>query len=455
MNAQKIDAFLEQNLDAYIAETLHLCAQPSVSATGEGVRECSVLVVEILQSHGFEVQAFETEGYPIIVGKANGESDRTLLFYNHYDVQPPEPLELWTTPPFEPTLRDGALYARGAKDDKGEFFCRLAAVDAAREANGGTLPCNVIFLVEGQEETGSPHINQFVQEHIELLRCDAAIWEEGGVDNKGRPATGLGTRGVLAVELHCKTAGRDSHSGGAHNLPSSTWRLVWALNSVKDQNERVLIPGFYEDARPMSDLDKDLINRFFDPEERTTYREILGVKEWLRGLPDDDPQLDYNVFEPTCNIQGFHSGYGGEGMKTIVPAEATVKIDFRLVPDQDPKDIFAKLRSHLDAQGFDDIEVRWNGAMWPYKIAPDHPFIKLVGDAAREVYQIEPKMFPMNGGSSPMYTIGNSYKVPIVWAGLGYPNSSTHAPNEHFRLDDFLKAAQHIARIVDGFAELT
>lgn len=226
MNAQKIDSFLLEKLDEYIDLTARLCAQPSISARGEGVRECSVLVADILRERGFDTQVFETDGEPIIVARKKGKSDRTLLFYNHYDVQPPEPLELWTTPPFEPTIRDGAFYARGAKDDKGEFICRLAAVEAVQEANGGELPCNVTFLVEGQEEIGSPHIKQFVDEHLELVRCDAAIWEEGGVDNNDRPSTSLGARGMLGVELSVETANRDTHSGGGHVVPSSTWRLL-------------------------------------------------------------------------------------------------------------------------------------------------------------------------------------------------------------------------------------
>ncbi|MBI3742647.1 MAG: M20/M25/M40 family metallo-hydrolase, partial [Chloroflexi bacterium] len=176
---QLIDDHVRKNLDAYIAETARLCAQPSVSARSEGTRECAPLVAKILRAHGLDVQSFETPGNPILVGRARGKSARTLLFYNHYDVQPPEPLELWTTPPYQPTVRDGALYARGSKDDKGELIARLAAVDAARIAHNGELPCGVTFVVEGEEEIGSPHIAEFVQSHKELLKSDCAIWEEG------------------------------------------------------------------------------------------------------------------------------------------------------------------------------------------------------------------------------------------------------------------------------------
>jgi acetylornithine deacetylase/succinyl-diaminopimelate desuccinylase-like protein len=222
---QKIDDYLQLNLSGYIDETVELCAQPSVSARKEGVLECAGMVAQILERHGFRVHSIPTAGSPVIVGRADGQSERRLLFYNHYDVQPPEPFELWTTPPFEPTVRDGALYARGAKDDKGEFIARLAAVDAVRAAHGGELPCGVTFVVEGEEENGSPHIAQFVQEHLDLLQCDGAIWEEGGINPEGHPILVLGARGALVVELAVQTMKRDAHSGGAHILPNAAWRL--------------------------------------------------------------------------------------------------------------------------------------------------------------------------------------------------------------------------------------
>ncbi|MBI5715905.1 MAG: M20/M25/M40 family metallo-hydrolase, partial [Chloroflexi bacterium] len=200
--AEQIDSFLKKNLNSYIDKTIELCKHASISAQGGTVMgECADTVARTLLRHGFDVQTFDTPGNPVVVGRATGKSDRTLLFYNHYDVQPPEPLDLWTTPPFEPTVRDGALYARGAKDDKGEFVARIAAVDAAREANGGALPCGITFVVEGEEESGSPYIAQFVLDHLDLLKSHGAIWEEGGIDHQGHPVNLLGARGVLKVEL--------------------------------------------------------------------------------------------------------------------------------------------------------------------------------------------------------------------------------------------------------------
>lgn len=447
---ERIDSFLQERLDRYIEETAHLCAQPSVSATGEGVRECSNLVAEILVGHGFEAQKFDTPGEPVVVGRAKGRSERTLLCYNHYDVQPAEPFELWTSPPFEPTVRDGALYARGAKDDKGEFIARLAAVDAVREAHGGELPCGVTFVVEGQEEIGSPHIAQFVRDHLDLLSSHGAIWEEGGIGPEDRPFNVLGCRGVLTVELHARTLSRDAHSGNGSVLPNAAWRLLRALTSLKGPDGRIRIPGFYDEARPPSQLDKELFAAL--PSGEAQLRETFGVTEFLNGVTGEAYKLA--VFDPTCNVQGIGSGWQGTGPKTIVPAEATAKVDFRLVPDQDPDDIFQKLRRHLEREGFGDVEIKRLGAMWPAKAAPDDPLVLLTNRTAEEVYGMPSLVMPISGGSSPIYAFAGPLGIPVVTAGVGYLGSRTHSPDEHVRIDHFLDGARHIARIVDGFAQI-
>ena len=350
----RIDSYLSRELDKYIDETSRLCAQPSISATGEGIDACAVLVSDMLQERAIRVQRFETPGNPIIVGWLEGVSERTLLFYNHYDVQPPEPLELWTAPPFEPVIRDGAFYARGAADDKGEFVSRLAALDAVRSAHEGELPCGVLFVVEGEEEVGSPTIAEFVRNNKDILRCHGGIWEFGGVDLNDRPQLTLGYRGILTVEITVETMVMDAHSGGAHMLPSAAWRLVRLLERLKGKDERIQIEGFYSGAAPPSSIDLELLHAL--PDNESWIREHLGVKEFVSGL--SGKALKEAVFNPTCNIQGIGSGYLGEGMKTIVPASAMAKIDFRLVPGQDPEDIFDKLKTQLGVWGYGDVEVK-------------------------------------------------------------------------------------------------
>jgi acetylornithine deacetylase/succinyl-diaminopimelate desuccinylase-like protein len=446
----KIDQFVHAALDGYIAETAELCAQPSVSARAEGTHECATLVARALDRHGFRVQRIETAGNPIIMAHASGRSSQTLLFYNHYDVQPPEPLELWTTPPFQPTVRNGALFARGAKDDKGEFIARVAAVDAVRAAHGGQLPCGVIFVVEGEEEIGSPHIAEFVQAHKDQLRCHGAVWEEGGLAPSGDPETTLGRRGILGVELEVETMARDAHSGAGHMLPNAAWRLHRVLAGLKGPDERVRVAGFYDDVEPPSARDLAMLRAL--PDEEPWLRHNYGVTEFVRGLAG--PALAQAIFEPTCNIAGIAAGYQGPGLKTVIPARATCKIDFRLVPWQDPEDVFGKLRVHLDREGFTDVALRNLGMMWPARIPVDAPLVGLTVRAAEEVYGLPAQVRPIGGGSSPIYAFSRPLGIPVVTAGVGYAGNRTHAPDEHVRLADFLNASRHIARILDGFADL-
>lgn len=450
-NTASIDEYLQKHLDDAIEELITLCAQPSISATGVGVSDCANLVEQMLARRGFQVQRPKTGGKPVIVAQASGLSDRTILFYNHYDVQPPEPLELWTTPPFEPVIRDGALFARGAEDDKGEFVARLAAVDAVMAANNGHLPCNVTFVVEGEEEVGSPHIAEFVRNHRELLACHGSVWEGGGVDADDRPSVVIGFRGILGIELSVQTMIRDGHSGGAHYLPSGAWRLMWAINSMKGPDERILIKGFYDQAHKPSDLDMSLMEKLPDPESKL--RDQLDIRSFAGGR--QGMVIQKAVFEPTCNIQGISSGYQGGGMKTITPAKATAKLDFRLVPDQDPDEIFTLVRSHLDTNGFADVELKRLGAMWPAKVAADDPLVLLAAETAAEVYGQAARIDPLIGGSSPVYAFAKPLgNIPVITAGTGYSDNRIHAPDEHVRLSDFHNGARHLARILDGFASL-
>lgn len=449
--AQRIDAFIQQHLDRYIAETIRLCAQPSISARGEGVAVCADLVAALLAEHGLQVQKIATPGNPVIVGRAAGKSPRTLLCYNHYDVQPPEPLELWTSPPFEPTIRDGNLYARGVADDKGELVSRLAAIDAVRAAHGGELPCGVVVVVEGEEEIGSPHIAPFVRENLGLLQSQGAIWEVGGPDPDGRPVIALGFRGILSVELTAETMSTDAHSGSAHILPNAAWRLVWALAALKGTDERIRVTGHYDQALPPTEVDRQLLDQM--PVHEALLRREYGVRQFVRGATG--PDLNRAVFEPTCNICGLTAGYQGPGTKTVIPARASAKVDFRLVPGQEPAEILAKLRAHLDHEGFPDVVVTRLGAMSPDKTPGDDPFVVLTARTGEQVYGKPCLLDPLEGGSSPSYAFsGPLGNIPVVLAGVGYWGSRAHAPDEHIRLDDFRQGIRHVARILEGFAHL-
>jgi acetylornithine deacetylase/succinyl-diaminopimelate desuccinylase-like protein len=444
------DRYLTDHLPASLQEIITLCAQPSISATGQGVAECAQVVFSLLQKHGFEPQLHHGYGNPILTARMQGRTDRTLLFYNHYDVQPVEPLELWTNPPFEPTERDGKLFARGVSDDKGEFIARLAAIEAVRHAHGGDLPCSVLFVLEGEEEVGSPHIARFVQDHLQELACHGAVWEGGGIDPDGHPGTSLGYRGILYVGLTVELMNRDAHSGGAHSLPNAAWRLHRALATLKDTNEKILIPGFYEHVLPPTAADLELYDLL--PDREAWLRQQLGIKSFVNDMHGKD--LMKAVFNPTCNIDGLTAGYQGAGMKTVIPAKATAKVDFRLVPDQSPDDIFLKLRAHLDAQGFNDVKVERLGGMFPYKASASDPLVALTARTGEAVYGEPARLDPLGGGSSPAYAFAKPLGITVVDAGIGYWDGRAHAPDENIRIADFLNGARHLALILDGFAEL-
>jgi acetylornithine deacetylase/succinyl-diaminopimelate desuccinylase-like protein len=445
-----IDAFLKNNLDSSLDDLVELCAQPSVAAQNWGMVECADLVRKLLEMRDFQVEIMPTAGAPVVYAECKGQSDKTLLFYNHYDVQPPEPLELWESPPFEPTMRDGKLYARGVSDDKGHILSRIHAIDAFLEITG-ELPCNVKFLIEGEEEISSVHLHEFIEENQAQLQAEACIWEFGGVDHREVPVQWLGLRGICYVELSVDTATIDAHSGlGGSIFPNAAWRLVWALNTLKGQDERILLPGHYDHVQPPSTQDREFIAAM--PETAEEYRSRYGVDHFLRDLTGGTELRIAEAFEPTCTICGLTSGYQGPGSKTVLPAHASAKVDFRLVPDQKPEDVVLNLRKHLDACGFTDIDITYLGGENPARTNPNDPFVQLVIEAARGVYEFPMQIVPLNGGSGPSYPFIHVLNLPVATAGVGYPGSQAHAPNENMRIDLYLKGAKHIARILDRFA---
>jgi acetylornithine deacetylase/succinyl-diaminopimelate desuccinylase-like protein len=447
----KIDFYLQSHLDDSIAELKRFVAQPSVGAQDWGMQECATLVAEMLTARGFRSDIMPTPGAPVVFGESDGKSDKTLLFYCHYDVQPAEPLELWETPPFEPSLRDGKLYGRGVSDDKGHLTARLFAIDALL-SELGKLPCRVKFIIEGEEETSSVHLHQFVRDNLSRLKADGCIWEFGGVDHEETPLQYLGLRGICYLELSVKTAEIDVHSGlGGSIFPNAAWRLVWALNSIKGPNERIRLPGYYDKVQPPTARDVELMALL--PETAAVYKKQYGVNSFIKGLSGGVDLRIEEVFTPTCTICGLTSGYQGTGSKTVQPAKASAKVDFRLVPDQEPEDVLKALRTHLDAEGFADVQIEFLGGEAPARTDPDDPFIKLVCDSAPDVYGKPMKLIPLSGGSGPNSPFVHELGLPIATAGLGYPDTRTHAPNENIRLDLYLKHAKHMARVMMEFGK--
>ena len=442
-----IDRYIEAHVPDWIAELRELCAIPSVSARHEAIEPCAQSVATLLERRGMAAEITPTAGHPVVLARGGRGGGRTMLFYNHYDVQPPEPLELWESPPFELTERNGAVFARGAKDDKGELLARLAAVDAIRAVTGDH-PCAITWLTEGEEEIGSPHLPGWVAEHSDELRAEAAIWEEGGTEEDGRPIVRLGARGLLYVELSVRAMARDAHSGSANLLPNAAWRMIWALASIKGDDERILVPGFYDGIRKRTDREEELLAAM--PDSSAEYRREFGVDRLLNGVTD----VNRAFFEPTANVAGIGAGYQGEGSKTVIPARAVAKMDFRLVPHQDPDDILAKLRHCLDTGGFNDVEIEVLGAERPGITDPDSPLVRLMAETAEEVYRKPPTISPLTGGTTPMYLF-TEQGVPVVAPGVGWgARNRAHSPNEFMRVRDFVNAARHIARLLLRFGEL-
>ena len=446
-----VDGYIDAHLEDSLADLCRLVAVPSVAAQGRGMQECAELVGALLEARGFQVELMPSGGPPVVVAERPGAVDRTLLVYNHYDVQPAEPLELWTSPPFEPARRDGKLFGRGVSDDKGHITSRLLAIDALIQVLG-ELPCRVKFVIEGEEEVSSVHLPEFVHRHRDRLKADACLWEFGGVDHREVPLQYAGLRGICYVELSVETAKIDAHSGvGGSIFPNAAWRLTWALASLKGPDERIRIPGHYDAVRPPTARDRELMAAL--PEVAGEYKKRFGIQGFLRGL-EGGPELRIaESFEPTCTICGLTSGYQGPGSKTVMPARASAKVDFRLVPDQMPDQVVRNLKSHLDAEGFDDVKVAFLGGEPPGRTDPDHPFIRLVADTATPVYGQPMQIVPMIGGSGPNHCFLHELGVPVATAGLGYPDTRAHAPDENFRIDLYTRHAKHVARLLAAFAD--
>ncbi len=445
-----IDRYIDDHLDQNLAELTRYAAQPSIAAQGLGMEACAAIVADMLRLRGFQVETLPIAGGPpVVVAERAGRSDKTLLIYNHYDVQPPEPLELWTSPPFTPTIRDGHLYGRGVSDDKGHLTARLLAIDALLAARGD-LPCRIKFVVEGEEEVGSVHLHEFIRANRERLSADACLWEFGYLDHRGVPLLYAGLRGICYVELSVETMSRDAHSGLAGSIiANAAWRLTWALASLKGSDERIRIPGFYDAVRHPTARDLELMGAL--PDMAESFRRDYGVTGFLRGMKGGLELNVAQVFEPTCTICGLDSGYQGAGSKTVLPARATAKVDFRMVPDQIPAEIVKLLRKHLDAEGFADVAVTVMGGEAAGRTDPDHPFLKLVAESATPVYGIPMQIVPMIGGSGPNHAFIEELGVPVATAGFGHPDTRAHAPDENLRIDYYVKHAKHVARLLEAF----
>jgi acetylornithine deacetylase/succinyl-diaminopimelate desuccinylase-like protein len=430
------------------------CMQPSIAAQHIGIEETVQIVQDMVAGAGGQSRVLDDcGGNPVIYAEfpagINGNPNKTLLFYNHYDVQPPEPLNEWTKPPFGAEIHNGKLYARGAADNKGDLTVRLHAISILSE-NGG-LPCNVKFLIEGEEEIGSPSLPRVLEKYAHLFKADACIWEFGNKNADEQVEMVAGIKGMCYLQLWCHGADVDLHSSNGAIVDNAAWRLVQALATLKDANNRILVDGFYDDVAALTpELIKIAEEHPFNKDE---FSHRLGLRRPLIS-GDENPNL-HLWYAPTMTICGLESGYTGEGSKTVLPRRAQAKLDCRLVPNQNPDDITAKIRKHLDLHGFTDVEVSQINGEHAYRSDIHHPFINMVVETARQAYETEVVLSPNSAGTGPMYPFGEflGLDLPIVSTGCGWWNSRAHAPDESIRLADFEQAILHMVLLMKEFGE--
>ncbi len=387
---------------------------------------------------------------PVVTAEFEGRSPRTLLFYDHYDVQPAEPFEEWTVPPFDLTERDGLLLGRGVADNRGDLVTRVAALRVLQVLRGG-LPCRVEFLIEGEEEISSLHFGAITRAHTDLLRADGCIWESGVRDHQERLRLSCGHKGICYLQLEASTATVDPHSQYGAVIEGAPFRLAWALSTFKDQSGRVQIPGHYDRVRRPTPAEEEAIQRI-PPDIVEGVQRQAGVDRLIGGVtgPEAVRQL---LLKPTCTICGIWGGYTNEGSKTVLPRAAHAKVDFRLVPDQDPHEVARNVRRHLDAHGFADIGVTVLGAEFPWRSDLADPFVQMVGAAAQEATGREVVLFPTSAGTGPTHDVGPVLGIPIASVGGGYWNSRALAPDENVRASDFKETVLLMAHVLERFAD--
>jgi len=448
---KRVESYIEGHREEAIELLQRLCSQKSIAATGEGIPEMVAIVLDELKKRGMEPVLYETGGNPVIYAPMEGRTSRTFGFYDHYDVQPEGDWDLWDSPPYDIVIRDGNIWGRGVADNKNGIATKLCAIDAWL-AVYGELPCGIKFIIEGEEEIGSPHLQRFADSHQELLTCDGYNWESGYKEEDGPAEIVFGNKGLLYVELRVRTAGMDSHSQFASVVPNAAWRLAQALRVIMDPRDyRILIPGFYDDVRPLTKDDFDVLDG--DPFDEEGFIQHLGIDGYINGVTGRE-MLRRLYYEPTANIAGMSAGFTAKGVKTVNPGYAFAKMDFRLVPDQDPEKIVRQLRGHLERCGFGDVEVFVHSAQPAYRTDPDSPFAKAVKTALQGLFG-SISIHNSDSGTTPMRIFCEKQHIPsALFGGTSAATSNIHAPNEHISVKTYIEEIKMIAAVMEELAKI-
>lgn len=450
------DEYVRSNQERFLEELKTFLRIPSISTAPEhkdDVARAAKFVADELTRIGLEhVEIIPTEGHPLIYADwLHAAGAPTVLCYGHYDVQPPDPLEEWKTPPFEPTLRDGNIYARGSADDKGQMYMHVKAVEALMAVHGGKLPVNLKFLVEGEEEIGGKSISKFVPANKEKLKADVALVSDTALYAEGIPTLCIGLRGLVYMEVECKGPGRDLHSGlygGA--APNAVYALIELLGKAKDANGRIQIPGYYDDVAEPAAAEIDSWKSLPFSEKEFLDKEV-GAKS-LTGEPDR-MVLERVWSRPTLEVHGIAGGFTAAGAKTVIPAAATAKVSLRLVPDQDPQKalaMFSKWVTDNAPKGV-TMSVKMLSGAPATVVNPDHPAIALAAEAFEEVMKAK-TVFTRSGGSIPIVgEFGHHLGIPSVLMGFGLPDDGLHSPNEKYKLENYYLGIMTVAHFFEKY----
>jgi acetylornithine deacetylase/succinyl-diaminopimelate desuccinylase-like protein len=445
---------VSKSRDRFLQDFRTLLKQPSVSAQKIGIEDCARIVRKQMDVAGIDARILPVKnGNPVVFGQVKSKSSsRTLLIYGHYDVQPPEPLEKWVSGPFDAKMSGTRIVSRGAADSKNNVISFIKATESFLKSSGD-VPLNLKFVVEGEEEIGSPHLPVFVEDNAERLKADSVVCYDGDLAESGRAKFELGVKGLLYVELRCRKAREDLHSSYAPLAENPAWRLVWAMSTIKGPDEKILVKGWYDDVVSFSGAQSRLMNSV--PFDGNGLLREWGLKSFPRARTLREAFRRY-MTEPTCTICGFKTGYIGEGSKTVLPGSAMLKVDFRLVNNMNPRKQLRLLKEHLHRHGFDDVQVKALGLVEPSTTRPSAPIAKAAEKAGRIVFGRSPVVMPRNPASGPDYLFTKRLGLDSIWTGSGPPSaySHAHAPNEFTTVENFMNGIRYIASIMDCYARI-
>ena len=437
---------IERQREAFLARLADYVRHPSISAHNVGIGEVAQLLAELLTRVGLDVRLLPSARHPLVLARwQRAPGAPTVLLYGHYDVQPPDPLDAWVSPPFEPTIREGRMYARGVADNKGQHLAQILAIESHLQVNG-KLPCNVLMLLEGEEEIGSPHIAAVVREHRDLLKADLAVTADGPLDPSGRPTVKFGSRGVISFDLRARHAVRDVHSGNFGGaVPNPLWTLVHLLASMKNERGDITIEGFHDGVVAPTPEEREAAAKL--PLDLAQFQKSLGLTHL--DAPVDRAFYDRLCFHPTFTINGLHGGYAGPGSKTVLPSEAIAKCDVRLVHAQDTADILQKIAAHVRRHAPDVELIAYEPGMQPSKTPMTSPYTAVIVRAIRAAHGVEPLLYPAGFGSLPGYVFTKILGIDAFVTPYGNADEANHAPNENLKLDCFFNGIRTGAALLD------